>query len=530
MPNLASKIVQIVKYSGEERPPIEKSNDDVLKWAKKNITTQDSYIVDSNGVRHDCPITANSVTEMLNNKAIKSSVNRNVHLLALPLLKAILANSIEVEIHPDYNKVDGERKPENGYNPDVLMHRFYGAVEIEGVIYRTKSTVKEYRDKNTELKPYTYEVTKIELFPNSTADTNNAHGRPLSIESNSIDATKLLQNISKSYDKEVKILDESVKNSLKSLDAPYLDAVARGDMATAERMVREAAAIAMPDTMVLDEDGLPKVVYHQTNATVYINRETGQNWDELDWRERMQWDERDDWDEYWEEQDFNTFSRVNARTTNEFDGFFFAPEYDEYHEYGDRTIRAFLDIRKPASREDYNIDASKNNAGRDERIRLQSEGYDGVIREEDGTIWEYIAFEPNQIKSADVVTYDDAGNIIPLSERFNPEKEDIRYSLREATGEKLTPAMIRHHMMENVTRHHELMRYTVKVNNLLIVFEGIFAYYILIEYFCHMETRAIHILAPRVSMQALLLVADTVAGGCGEKCDLVCCKKTILIG
>ena len=104
------------------------------------------------------------------------------------------------------------------------------------------------------------------------------------------------------------------------------------------------------------------------------------------------------------------------------------------------------------------------------------------------------------------------------------------YSLCVALGESITPAMIRHHMMENVTRHHELMRYTVKVNNLLIVFEGIFAYYILIEYFCHMETRAIHILAPRVPMQALLLVADTVAGGCGEKCDLVCCKKTILIG
>lgn len=35
--------------------------------------------------------------------------------------------------------------------------------------------------------------------------------------------------------------DEVVKYSLKSLDAPYLDAVARGDMATAERLVREAA-------------------------------------------------------------------------------------------------------------------------------------------------------------------------------------------------------------------------------------------------------------------------------------------------
>lgn len=60
---------------------------------------------------------------------------------------------------------------------------------------------------------------------------------------------------------------------------------------------------------------------------------------------------------------------------------------------------------------------------------MQNEGYDGVIHEEDGNVWEYIAFEPYQIKSADPVTYDDAGNVIPLSERFNPEKEDIRYSM-----------------------------------------------------------------------------------------------------
>lgn len=181
---------------------------------------------------------------------------------------------------------------------------------------------------------------------------------------------------------------------------------------------------------IVDENGEPKVVYHQTNATVYINRETGQNWDELDWRERMEWDERDDWDEYWEEREFNTFSRVNARTTNELDGFFFAPEYDEYHEYGNRTIEAFLNIENPASSKDYHIDASKTNAGRDERIRMQNEGFDGVINKEDGEIYEYIAFNPNQIKSADPVTYDDIGNVIPLSERFNPEKEDIRYSLR----------------------------------------------------------------------------------------------------
>ena len=213
------------------------------------------------------------------------------------------------------------------------------------------------------------------------------------------------------------------------MDASYMDAVERGDMATAQQMVMEAAKLAMPNTKVVDENGNPKVVYHQTNHSVYINRETGRNWDELDWRERMVWDERDDWDEYWEERDFNTFSRVNARTTNELDGFFFAPEYDEYHEYGNRTIEAFLNIENPASSKDYHIDASKTNAGRDERIRMQNEGYDGVINEGDGAIYEYIAFSPSQIKSADPVTYDDAGNVIPLSERFNPRKEDIRYSI-----------------------------------------------------------------------------------------------------
>ena len=41
----------------------------------------------------------------------------------------------------------------------------------------------------------------------------------------------------------------------------------------------------------------------------------------------------------------------------------------------------------------------------------------------------YAVFEPSQIKSADPVTYDDAGNVIPLSQRFQPESADIRFSL-----------------------------------------------------------------------------------------------------
>lgn len=41
----------------------------------------------------------------------------------------------------------------------------------------------------------------------------------------------------------------------------------------------------------------------------------------------------------------------------------------------------------------------------------------------------YAYFNPNNLKSADTVTYDSKGNVIPLSERFNEDNKDIRYSL-----------------------------------------------------------------------------------------------------
>jgi len=56
----------------------------------------------------------------------------------------------------------------------------------------------------------------------------------------------------------------------------------------------------------------------------------------------------------------------------------------------------------------YNTGMSNNRFGRDPSI---------------------IMLDPEKIKSADPVTYDDQGNPIPLSERFNQESPDIRYQL-----------------------------------------------------------------------------------------------------
>lgn len=66
---------------------------------------------------------------------------------------------------------------------------------------------------------------------------------------------------------------------------------------------------------------------------------------------------------------------------------------------------------------------------------LRSLGYDG-IQDTGGknggaehTVW--IPFSSEQVKSSEPVTYDDNGEVIPLSERFNPDQKDIRYSVQQ---------------------------------------------------------------------------------------------------
>ena len=75
---------------------------------------------------------------------------------------------------------------------------------------------------------------------------------------------------------------------------------------------------------------------------------------------------------------------------------------------------------------------------------LKSLGYDGIkdvggkYSGSDHTVW--IPFSSEQVKSAEPIVRDDAGNVIPLSERFNNSNSDIRYSLMDtdSTGRKLS--------------------------------------------------------------------------------------------
>lgn len=65
---------------------------------------------------------------------------------------------------------------------------------------------------------------------------------------------------------------------------------------------------------------------------------------------------------------------------------------------------------------------------------LQRMGYSGLkVQDSELGGTSYVVFDPEQIKSADAVVYDDNGKVIPLSERFNSKSRDVRYSMRDVT-------------------------------------------------------------------------------------------------
>ena len=80
------------------------------------------------------------------------------------------------------------------------------------------------------------------------------------------------------------------------------------------------------------------------------------------------------------------------------------------------------------------------------RSALTNAGHDSVYlyyngrTTADGKPDEVILLEPNQIKSADPVTYDEAGNVIPLSQRFNPADNRITYSIRSGAAQSNEPS------------------------------------------------------------------------------------------
>ena len=191
-------------------------------------------------------------------------------------------------------------------------------------------------------------------------------------------------------------------------DQAYLDAVKRGDIATCAKMVREAAAKAMPD-IIRDENGDPLVVYHSTDAefTQFDRARLGEN------------------------TDLNAGDEAARRMARL--GFWFNEKDLREKLYQNRVIAAYANVENPYKTTFDELWDVLSEISHEEFVDgLKKHGYDGIVLEDTEFGGKsFVMFDPEQIKSADPVTYDDADNVIPLSKRFNFSSADIR---DEATG------------------------------------------------------------------------------------------------
>lgn len=66
--------------------------------------------------------------------------------------------------------------------------------------------------------------------------------------------------------------------------------------------------------------------------------------------------------------------------------------------------------------------------------KLNAKNIDGLKTKTWDNSNEYVFFDSNKVKSAEPITYDDSGNIIPISKRDNFNSPDIRYGLIPLAG------------------------------------------------------------------------------------------------
>ena len=213
----------------------------------------------------------------------------------------------------------------------------------------------------------------------------------------------------------------------KERDREYIAAVERGDMETAQRMVDQAAKAAGYDTQKL---------YHGTNKFGFTKIDTSKAKDGISFFATDK------------PETASTFSGVGGvrqigkdtkETSGERNGNYqIYANTDNFFEL-DAKNNSWTSIPFSDYAENQRIASTKSIA----RF-AKDNGYTGVkisnVYDNGGKNEElffgeaepstvYIFFDPQtQVKSADAVTYDDKGNVIPLSERFDTGNADIRYS------------------------------------------------------------------------------------------------------
>lgn len=278
----------------------------------------------------------------------------------------------------------------------------------------------------------------------------------------------------KSVENKAPTSNADIRYSLSQADDTYLSAVESGDTATAQRMVDEAARKSMPNSLVRDESGNLLTVYHGSPSKFTVFQHSKMNTHGNAHGRGFYFTENRSLAEGYEKdggqllkgylnierplseeevtiKKSDLLKLIKATCEGEAQNLVEDGGYDSVREaLLDTWISNYVntyeidindaykkvaDIIYSGNDNDVEIIAEITNggAGVENTLKLTHDilGYDGVIYTNTDGNHEFVSLVSNQFKSAEPITYDDNGNVIPLSQRFNAENEDIRNSLSQ---------------------------------------------------------------------------------------------------
>lgn len=216
-------------------------------------------------------------------------------------------------------------------------------------------------------------------------------------------------------------------------DRRYLEAVARDDKRACELMIREAAARAMQQTEMRTDGGVPRIVYRGSDESPNVFRERtfftlskayARNYGKVRsfYLNVAHLKDIGDIQLPCEKETVDDFSRKSGVALKDIfalKGIGSGVKNDYYEEMG--GVTSIFEIA-------YNKDFAKmlSDRGFDAFVaREGDESYQGVGAS--GRAISIAVLDPHLVKLADPVTYDDNGDPIPISKRFDFRNPDIRY-------------------------------------------------------------------------------------------------------
>ncbi len=433
---LKTKNIVAPVCEGEADHLIEKESD--LKNEKLGlIKSAIVRIADEFEVFTDYDISDVKLKISLSKTNLKEAVNKEITPVQLaklmPVLKETVENAIGIEKHTNRYYYDNTTVSfENlfgGYiDGEYFVPVRFGLKHIKGgetVLYVVvdqqkikaevlKTITQKSIGSTASRSAYVYNLSQVTTFVNSKDILRYLPDDMLS------DSQKK---------KKWEGIAETIKYTNEKNDAKYKVFIAKENIQAAKVMVNAAAEVAFKDSKIRDKGGKLVKVYHGTEAEDFY---------EFDKARRGQTD-----------------SSMYGR------GYYFTFDPDYSSDFGDNIREFYLDIKNPFYI-DINAPAkviadfliskgvevdfdyrnmichffAKNFGSQKFTDTLVSLGYDGVIaRTDEGEYFEAVAFHRNQMKLADAVTYDNDGNVIPISERFNSDEVDIRYSVSDKSDD-----------------------------------------------------------------------------------------------